>query len=222
MAKKKSEHALALIRAGISGVPMVGGPIASLIGDYVPTATQRSIEKALADLKDQLAALQDRIDASHVDKDQFSELFKSAYLVIARTHHHGKLHAAARLLANLLLREGDAEKLSYTELDHYARCLEALSVGAIDVLGHAVSLASRTEPENLASRSSSLTFGQLHERLPDMDPSLLMGLVGELDSLNLMHRPGAPTVRTPDYENYPLELTPLGVRFTLRVLELDL
>ena len=46
VAKPKTEHALALIKAGISTVPIVGGAIGSLIGDYVPTATQKSIDQA--------------------------------------------------------------------------------------------------------------------------------------------------------------------------------
>ena len=49
--KTKSDHALAVVKAGISAVPFVGGSIASLIGDYVPSATQRSIEIAIEILK---------------------------------------------------------------------------------------------------------------------------------------------------------------------------
>lgn len=49
-------------------------------------------------------------------------------------------------------------------------------------------------------------------------PSLLMGLVGELDGFNLMHRAGVPSIRTPDYGNYSLEVTPLGARFAEHLL----
>jgi len=46
-----------------------------------------------------------------------------------------------------------------------------------------------------------------------------MGLVGELNSANLIHLAGAPTIATPAYANYPIQLTPLGVRFCERLLE---
>ncbi len=46
-----------------------------------------------------------------------------------------------------------------------------------------------------------------------------MGLVSELNSLNLLHMPGAPTIRTRDYANYPIELSILGVRFVLTILK---
>ena len=48
--------------------------------------------------------------------------------------------AAVRLIANALLSDGDAEKLTYTEADYFARCLDTLSNGALEVLGHALRL----------------------------------------------------------------------------------
>jgi hypothetical protein len=120
-----------------------------------------------------------------------------------------------------LLKEGDPEKLDYTELDHYVRCLEFISVGAVEVLAHAIAIASRTEPENLDSRSIRLDFGVLQKRLPSISSSLLMGLLGDLDTMNLIHRLGVPAISTPDYGNYPLELTPLGAKFARRILELE-
>lgn len=218
MQKSPSEHALAIIKAGLSAIPTVGGPIASLVGDYIPTATQRNIEKTLEDLRTQLQALGDRVDADSVNRDEFAELFKSAYLVIVRTHQEAKLRAAARLVVNILLREGDPEKLSYTELDHYARCLDLLSIGGIQALAHAVELAEQEQPGRLESNSVQISFEQLQSRFGEVPSSLLMGLVGELDTLNLVHRAGVPNIRTPNYGNYPLEVTPLGARFARRLL----
>lgn len=219
MKKTRGEHALAIVKAGINAVPLVGGPIASLIGDYIPTATQQTIENTLKNVSYRVEALGNRIDPNAVNKDEFAELFKSAYLVIMRTHNEAKLKGAANLIVNILLRPGDTEKLSYTELDHYARCLDQLSAGAVQVLAHAVSLAEQNEPGRVAERSVRINFENLQVRAGDMSPSLLMGLVGELDSCNLIHRAGVPSVRTPDYGNYALEVTPLGARFARRLLE---
>jgi hypothetical protein len=91
MSKVASEHALAVIKAALNAVPVVGGSIASLIGDYIQTATQRAVDQALSDLSEQLTQLGDRIDATKIDRDQFSELFKSTYLVMVRTHNKHKL-----------------------------------------------------------------------------------------------------------------------------------
>jgi hypothetical protein len=217
--KTKSDHALAIIKAGVSTVPYIGGAIASLIGDYVPSATQRSIETAIEILKQKLEKISDRINPDTVNKDEFAELFKSCYLSVVRTQQRAKLNAAAALLANILLREGDPEKLTYTELDHFARCLETLSIGAIETLGHSVEIARKSKPKEYRVQPVRFNFEDLQKRMPDIDAFLLMGLVGELNSMNLIHLVGAPTIATHAYANYPIQLTPLGVRFCELLLE---
>ena len=219
MKKTKLEHALALFKAGISTVPWIGGAIASLIADYIPSSTQRSIETAIELLKHKLEQREDRIDLNDINKDEFAELFKSCYLTIVRTHQRSKLNAATSLISNILLKKGDPEKLSYTEIDHFVRCLDSLSIGAIQVLGHAVEIARQAAGENIESQSIRMDFGQLQSKMPDTEPSLLMGLIRELDSMNLLHFPGPPAIRTRDYSNYSFELTPIGARFVLRLLK---
>jgi hypothetical protein len=40
--KSKTDHVLAVFKAGLNAVPVVvGGSVASLIGDYEPTSTQK-------------------------------------------------------------------------------------------------------------------------------------------------------------------------------------
>ncbi|MCK4827814.1 hypothetical protein KA005_69440 [bacterium] len=218
--KTKSDHFLAVVKAGISAVPFVGGSIASLIGDYVPSATQRSIEIAIEILKQKVEQLSDRIDPDAVNKEEFAELFKSCYLSIVRTQQRVKLNAAASLIANILLKESDPEKSTYTELDHFSRCLETLSIGAIETLGHAVKIARKSKPNEYRVQPVRFNFEDLKGCMPRIDSFLLMGLVGELSSMNLVHLAGAPQIATPAYANYPVQLTPLGVRFCERILEL--
>lgn len=227
MSKSKGEHTLAVFKAGISAVPFVGGPISSLIGDYIPTATQKTIDFAILDLQAKLKCLEKRIDAEAVNKDEFSEIFKSSYLIIVRTHQQKKIKAATSLIVNALLKDGDPEKLSFTELDHFTRCLDSLSIGAIEVLANVSNYISKTHYAGDLSKAyggdfnqgRSFNFGILQEMLPGTHPSLLMGLVSELNSLNLLHMPGAPSIREINYSNYPIELSILGVRFVLAILK---
>ena len=216
---KPSDHALIFIKAGLNAVPMVGGSIASLIGDYVPLSTQRSIEQATEMLRKKLVSLEGRIDVEAVNKDEFSELFKSCYLVVVRTTQESKLRAASAILANILLKEGDAEKLSYTELDHFIRCLDALSIGAITVLGVARNLVVRGNIQADRDGNQTLSFEILSKEINAIEPSLLLGLAGELNAFNLIHIQGRPAIPTAQYGNYPLSLTPLGKRFVEWFLE---
>ena len=211
---RASDHALAVIKAALNLVPAVGGALASLIGDYVPSATQRSITHAVELLGDQLTALEGRIDPEAVNKDEFAELFKSCYLIIVRTHQEEKLRAAAAILANLLLKPGDPAKASYEELDHLVRCLDALSIGAITFLG-AVRHVTRSSRSN-----NRVDFSNISSRFPQMDAPLLMSLAKELDALNLIHIT-EPTIQVPEYGNYGIQLTPIGARFVERFIEGD-
>lgn len=212
--KSASDHALALIKAGMNAVPIVGGPIASLIGDYLPMSTQRNIEKTVSFLGEKLNILEGRIDVELVDKDDFSELFKSCYLIVLRSHREEKLRAAANLLANMLLRPGDPSKASYEELDHLVRCLDGLSSGAISVLGAARHIAMSAN----SGGQGRFHFSQLAISFPQFDSSLLMSLASELRGFNLL-RVQEGDIRLPDHAELLLEVTPIGQRFIDRFIE---
>jgi hypothetical protein len=216
---KAADHALIAVKAALNAVPVVGGSIASLIGDYVPLSTERSIARTIEILSEKLASLESRLDVDSVDKEEFSELFKSCYLVIVRTHQEAKLRAAASILANLLLARGDAMKVPYTELDHLIRCLDALSIGAITTLGAAKRLANASSVTQGQDGEKTISFEQLRKLLPDWEQSLLMGLVSELSSHNLLRIEGRPAIVTAELGNYPLTLTALGERFVSRFIE---
>jgi hypothetical protein len=218
---KPTDHALAAIKAGLNLVPVVGGAVASLIGDYIPMSTQRGIEAALQDLQDRLVRLETRIDPGTVNREQFAETFKSSYLVIIRTHDERRRRAAVSGITNLLLREDDPAKLPFTELDHFIRALETLSAGALDVVHEAVAMGRDNRFPKLGATYFRFNFADLQKRLHGMDSYLLLGLVGELNTVNFIHQPTLPNIRDESnlYGNYPLELTPLGVRFVERMME---
>ena len=216
---KNRNHLVSLIKAGLSATGPVGGMIASLIGDSISSHTQRSIEKALAELDEQLATLDERIDIENINRDEFAELFKSTYLVIVRSHQEEKIKAAVALLTNIMLNKGDEDKLGYTQLDHFCRCLDTLSIGAIQALGKIFEICTTHVTGGILGRTFNHNFHQLQVRSPEIEPWLLMGFVAELNGLNLVHIPGAPSIRTEDYSNYNIELTQLGISFVLYLLK---
>jgi len=205
--------------SAIAGIPYIGGSITNLINEYFPSWRLKSLDKTLELLEHKLKALADRIDPDVVNKDEFAELFYSCLQISLRTHQILKLNAATSLITNILLKEGDTEKLSYTELDHFARCLESLSIGAIKTLGHSVDIAKQTDLKKVGYQPIRFDFKQLQDTMQEDDPYLLMGLVGELNAMNLLHMAGAPQIPLEGYANYPLQLTPLGARFVERLFQ---
>jgi hypothetical protein len=75
------DHALAVVKAGLNLIPVVGGALGSLVGDYVPSSTQAAVERTTELPGERLEALEGRVDVDAVNKEDFSELFKSCYLV---------------------------------------------------------------------------------------------------------------------------------------------
>ena len=51
------DHALAVVKAALNLIPVVGGTIASLVGDYVPSSTQKAVERTIELLGEKLGAL---------------------------------------------------------------------------------------------------------------------------------------------------------------------
>jgi hypothetical protein len=130
---KNAIDAVGIITAEMNRLPRIGGEIGGLIGGYIPAATQEMVEGLSSMLIERIAALESRIEMSQLDKRDFAELFKSLYLLTLRSHRLEKIESATAIFSNLLLKEGDSEKLSYTELDHFMRCLDALSSGALQL-----------------------------------------------------------------------------------------
>jgi hypothetical protein len=218
------DHLTTLVKVAAAFNPITSA-IVTGISEYVPSAHDRAVKKAAEALRDRLDFLGDRLEQEYVKADQFADLFKNWYFVCLRTQHEDKLRGAANILANALLREGDGEKRPYEELDHFTRCIESLSVGALRVLGYAICYAGETDsgrkPPRVARENVRVDFGILRSKLPAMDDNLLMGLIGELTSLHLLHSLGDPMVHDSDdrYRNYPIETTPLGYRFVTCILD---
>ena len=126
------------------------------------------------------------------------------------------------------MKEGDPDKLSYTELDHFVRCVEHLSIGAIRLLGTVIERAGHKSQgygrAQVDRENVRVDFGELRTFMPDAKPDLILGLVCELIGQNLLHGMLYSNVRYGNgdehkYHNYPIETTPLGYRFVKYVLE---
>jgi len=213
------DHTLSVVKAGVSLIPMVGGPLSSLIGDYVPTAWQRSTNRFCEHLEARVKSLEGRIAPEISDHDEMSDLLQQAISSSIKTTRENKLKGAANIIANALLADGDKEKLSYTELDHFSKALDGLSSGALHVLAAACQIPPSTQMGALLNPGNpgeiQFSSGDLIRRANDLDPQLVMSLASELGNWNLLRR-GDVSVRSVENgvtTNIPFFLTSLGLRF---------
>lgn len=225
--RKPTDHIINSVKALLATVPFTGG-IASVIADYVPKSTERAVWKAIEYLNARLDALGNRIDRNTVDEDEFSDSIKSFLRLSQRSSQDEKLKAAANILANIMLKDGDPDKLSYSELDHFSRCVESLSIGALRVLGECYSFAKR-HPLNKTAEGFRVNSGELIRQIEEQSPDLIMSLVTELDSWNLVQDGSRQSfartyaeIRGMSYcSNIPLHLTRMGIKFVEHILRVE-
>jgi len=211
-----ADHGLALGKAALGFLAgPLGGLLASLIGDYVPTSRQRAMRKGLELLRDKVDDIKERVDEQLVNKEDFADLFSKYEALAAKTNREEKLRAGANILANALLPPTDPKRSPYEELERLMHCADTLTSGAIAVLGASI----KVRPRRHASQGDTpFSFKELRQLLPNMEPQLIMGLAAELRGLNLLHITEG-LIGSPSLENYQFRVTPLGSRFAERIIE---
>ena len=204
-------HSLPVTKAAINAIPWVGGSIASLIDDYVPTAKEEAKRKALEHLAEKVA----RIVKDAINKEDFADLYFKFEALAAKTNREDKLRTAANILANSLLPPTESNRSPYEELEHLMHCADALTSGAIAVLG-----ASRKvrPPRHASQGDTPFGFKELHRLVPGMDSQVIMGAIAELRGLHLLNVTEG-LIQSPEFEAYQFRVTPLGSRFAERFIE---
>jgi len=178
-----------------------------------------------AELQRRQQFLEDRLDNETVKPEEFFELFTSCYFTVIQTTRLEKISAAAALICNVVLRDNDPDKLSYRDLEHFAKVLDSLSTGALHVTASLYKLTGGQRKFRTGALGTEFQFDEVYSKLrgsmSGVSEELFMGLLSDLNAANLIHFPGfsgARQARKP-YANYIFWLTPLGVRFVEYVLE---
>jgi hypothetical protein len=212
LSDNQKDHGRAAVKAIVNAIPIVGGPVASLIDDYIPSWKDRNADEARRVLTERLVELGERIDNSVVKTDEFAELYCKWERVIRETRRQEKIAAACNLLANTLLQKNDSARRTDEELHFLLHCVDVLSIGAINMLG---AVRSNRHPANYHNMDS---FPVIRKKFPSLDQDMVLGLLSELRGLNLVHVTEG-VVSTPDYSHISVKLTPLGDRFATRFIE---
>ena len=192
----------------LSTIPFTGG-IASLIDEYVPKSGEKSLSVFLSELDNRVKILEERIDLETVNKDEFAKFTKSCYWGVVKTTQEEKIKIFAAMFTNLLLKDDDPDKASYSELDHFVRAMDTVSIGALRVIMQLSILCN--DPKQNRLDFTSLYQGYAEE----IPPALYMSLLQELNSLYIVEIT-VPSVKVDTFNNYVVELTYLGNKFIER------
>lgn len=94
------DHGRNVILAAISAIPVAGGPLSTLLAEYLPNWKQERVLKFIADLKLEMQMVQDKINEEYVRSEDFALLFEETFLQVLRTNSDLKLNAYKAILVN--------------------------------------------------------------------------------------------------------------------------
>ena len=94
------DHGRNVILAAISGIPVAGGPLSTLLSDNLPNWKQERLVKFIAELKLEMQRLQDSISEDYVSSEDFALLFEETFLRVLRTKSDLKLDSYKAIIVN--------------------------------------------------------------------------------------------------------------------------
>ena len=162
------DKTLTLIKAAVAAVPYIGGSIVSFIGDQVTNEKFHVLESMIESLTDRINKLESRIDPTVLQNEKTKVILERCYKSIVNNSETGDLNSAIAIMSNVLLKESDPEKIEYTELDHFSRCVAELSAGAMSVFVNVVNIARLRDQRKFGIRSVHLSFIDVHRQLSNM------------------------------------------------------
>jgi hypothetical protein len=179
----------------------------------------KSLQAFAVHVEEEVKRLENRINVEGYQSNEFYEMFVLTAKAVADTTRDEKIQVLAKLLANQFLKLGDAEKLSYEESQHFVRCIDALSVEAIELLGVLTRVVTGNQTSMTQSHAALVsgvaTSRQLYRTIPQMNPDLVLGLVSQLQAWNLAYIAPAP-IREVDHQgivqNDNIHLQALGTK----------
>jgi len=97
-----SDHIVNVVKAAISVIPIIGGPISSLVNDYIPNKKLKRLLDFTKQLSENIERFKDEIDEEFVKTDEFAYLFEQTYKLVLENYQKEKLDSLLALLINSL------------------------------------------------------------------------------------------------------------------------
>ena len=173
-----SDHIVNVVKAAISVIPIIGGPISSLVNDYIPNKKLKRLLDFTKQLSENIERFKDEIDEEFVKTDEFAYLFEQTYKLVLENYQKEKLDSLLALLVNSL--RGQDLKADTTE--YYLKKIETLSplhLGLLRFMSFPVDCFAELgiKPEDVKDHDFSRT---LQAYFRDVPLDVLKGVFGDL------------------------------------------
>ncbi len=108
------------VKALTSAVPILGGPISTVIGDIQTIRKEKRFIEFINGLQEDIRNLSDHVNAEFVSKEDFLDIFEQTARKIVITRQEAKRIAFRRILSNAIL----SSDVSYEEVEEFISLME--------------------------------------------------------------------------------------------------
>lgn len=198
-----SEAALDTTAALSSMIPVLGGPISSVLSGLSQDQKMARVNEVLWGLANEIRHLSEESE-NYVKSEDFQELLEETLRRVHRERSEEKRRTYRDFLVGAVQSPGEP----YDEQVRFLRVLEELQSDNIRVLRAVIQEPNPNPPYSIGSIGRTLK-----ERLPDMEDSSIADLVAQLNDLKITNMPLGGMMTAAGAQDLRGRLTPFGRRF---------
>lgn len=101
----KSDAVMSVIKAAVNAVPYVGGSLASLMDDFIPTELNKRKDNLLLQLEKDFKDLEDRINTEVLKESYFISIFLSSFKSAMATEKQEKIDCYRAIILNAAIAQ---------------------------------------------------------------------------------------------------------------------
>jgi len=202
----------------ISAVPILGGPISTIVGDIQSIRKGKRFLEFINGLLEDLHNFSDRVNSEFVSKEDFLDIFEQTARKIVMTRQEIKRTAFRHILSNAIL----SSDVSYDEIEEFLSLVERFReehIFLLSILRDPVKYDEETGNQVGKGGRTMTSISQIMRRLlPDWTEDLILEVITVLENERLVQHITSRynmTLTDQGINHLSNTLTPKGMRFVV-------
>ena len=211
------DHGRNVILAAISGIPVAGGPLSTLLSDNLPNWKQERLVKFIAELKLEMQRLQDSISEDYVSSEDFALLFEETFLRVLRTKSDLKLDSYKAIIVNACTNTSieEMEKEYFLNLVNSLQEIHLLIISLFWNRENFGQVYNSSPPANMYAGGLMQVINSYMRPL-NIDENLIKSAIRDLDNMGILsnvHQALGTTMTGAGALDLSAHISPFGRKF---------
>lgn len=186
MTDSKDNPAIELVRAADKGVPMVGGPLGSLMDNFIPKEIDRRRDMLLKALEYDFKTLEEHLNENVITKPYFASIFLQSFKSAIATENEEKINCFRAIVVNTSI----ASEPNVDQIKMMLKITEGLTplhIKLIKLFSDPNTYLSQNH--DASTRMAHVTMGGLNALtsacLPNYDKDLIKAVLKDLETSDI-------------------------------------